>query len=511
MYITNMELIKQKLTAEGRLSTSDIIKQILKDEDANPAKRYMAVGKQYYDGAHDILQHDFRQSWVYDEVGTAAGIDRSGHLITNENNSNHHNVHNIYQQQVDQKTAYIVGKPPSVTVEGAEDHSELKSFEDAVTAVTSDEEFADTLNDYVTGASNKGVEWLHVYYDKAGMLQYVVTPAEEVIPFYDSVYQKELVELIRYYSVAVVADGKETLRKKIEWWTKENVTYYEESESGDYILDQARSLNPAAHWYKITSKDGLVTRREPHGWGRVPFIPLYNNGRHASDLTRIKGLQDAYNLISSASTNNQIDLVELYWIVQGYGGETVKAIQRKLQMNKAVSISDPQGKVSAEQVTLGVQDRLAWLDMLRSDMYSLGMAIDTTADKFATAPSGVALKFLYTPLDQKANMLVVKLKRALKEFMWFVAQDINLKQGTDYDSSLIRVDVNKTVITNDAETVTMIQQSQGIVPDTILLAKHPFVDDVNQALKDLEKQREEAAKRFLDGDVPPGDGEGEDE
>lgn len=59
MYITNMELIKQKLTAEGRLSTSDIIKQILKDEDANPAKRYMAVGKQYYDGAHDILQHDF--------------------------------------------------------------------------------------------------------------------------------------------------------------------------------------------------------------------------------------------------------------------------------------------------------------------------------------------------------------------------------------------------------------------------------------------------------------------
>ena len=181
-------------------------------------------------------------------------------------------------------------------MEGAEDHSELKSFEDAVTAVTSDEEFADTLNDYVTGASNKGVEWLHVYYDKAGMLQYVVTPAEEVIPFYDSVCQKELVELIRYYSVAVVADGKETLHKKVEWWTKDDVTYYEESESGEYILDLARSPNPSAHWYRITITNGLVTRREPHGWGRVPFIPLYNNGRHTSDLTRIKGLQDAYNL-----------------------------------------------------------------------------------------------------------------------------------------------------------------------------------------------------------------------
>lgn len=511
MYITNMELINRKLAAEGRLSTSDIIKQILKDDDANPAKQYMAVGKRYYDGGHDILQHDFQKSLVYDDAETASEINHSGHLIVNENNSDHHNVHNIYQQQVDQKTAYIVGKPPSVTVEGAEDHPELKAFEDAVTAVTSDEEFADTLNEYVVGASNKGVEWLHIYYDQTGNLRYVITPAEEIIPFYDSAYQKELVELIRYYSIAVIVNGKETLRKKIEWWTKENVTYYEESESGEYILDSARSPNPAAHWYRITTTNGLITRREPHGWGRVPFIPLYNNGRHMSDLTRIKALQDAYNLISSASTNNQIDLVELYWIVQGYGGETAKSIQRKLQMNKAVSISDPQGKVSAEQVTLGVQERLAWLDMLRSDMYSLGMAIDTTADKFATAPSGIALKFLYTPLDQKVNMLVIKLKRALKEFMWFVTQDINLKQGAEYDSALIRVDVNKTVITNDAETVTMIQQSQGIVPDTILLAKHPFVDDVNQALKDLEKQREEAAKRFLDSDVPPGDREGEDE
>lgn len=505
MYITNMEFIKQKLAVEGKLSTSDIIKQILKDDSENPAKQYMAVGKRYYDGEHDILRHDFRKSWVYDDVESASGMGRSGHLIVNENNSNHHNVHNIYQQQVDQKAAYIVGKPPSVTVEGAKDNAELKTFEDVITTTTSDEEFADVLNDYVVGASSKGVEWLHVYYDKEGNLRYVVTPAEEIIPFYDSTYQKELVELIRYYSVAVVADGKETLRKKVEWWTKENVTYYEESESGEYILDLARSPNPAAHWYRITTTNGLVTRREPHGWGRVPFIPLYNNGRHMSDLSRIKGLQDAYNIISSASTNNQIDLVELYWIVQGYGGETAKAIQRKLQMNKAVSISDPQGKVSAEQVTLGVQDRLAWLDMLRSDMYSLGMAIDTTADKFATAPSGVALKFLYMPLDQKANMLVIKLKRALKDFVWFITQDINLKQGTKYDSALVRVDVNKTAITNDAETVSMIQQSQGIVPDTILLAKHPFVDDVNQAMKDLKKQRKDAAKRFLDGDIPPED------
>lgn len=226
-------------------------------------------------------------------------------------------------------------------------------------------------------------------------------------------------------------------------------------------------------------------------------------------MQRIKGLQDAYNIISSASTNNQIDLVELYWIVQGYGGETAKAIQQKLQLNKAVSISDPQGKVTAEQVTLSVTERIAWLQMLRSDIYNLGMAIDTTAEHFANAPSGVSLKFLYTPLDLKANMLIGKLKLALKELFWFFTYDINLKNGTNYDSSLIRADVNKTIITNDLETVSMIQQSQGLVPDNLLLAKHPFVDDVNQALKDLEKQKQEATNRFLNSDIPPQDDEDE--
>ena len=61
-------------------------------------------------------------------------------------------------------------------------------------------------------------------------------------------------------------------------------------------------------------------------------------------------------------------------MIQGYGGETAKAIQQKLQINKAVSISDPSGKISAEQVTLNVTERLAWLDMLRRDIYHIGQA-----------------------------------------------------------------------------------------------------------------------------------------
>jgi len=502
LQITNMELIKQKLAIEGKLSISNIIKQILKDDMDNHAKKMMIVGERYYNGQHDILDHDFRASTVYEDDQTAYGTQ-----IVNENNSNHHNVHNIYQQQVDQKTAYIIGKPPSITVEGAEKDSKLKAFEDRITAVSSDEEFADKLNDYITSASNKGVEWLHFYYDKNSLLHYTITPAEGIIPYYDTDYQEELTELIRYYSIVVINNGNEELRKKVEWWTKQDVTYYEETEKGEYVLDITRRPNPHAHWYNITTVDGVEKSVEPQSWGRVPFIPLFNNSRHSSDLMRIKGLQDAYNLISSATTNNQIDLVELYWLVQGYGGETAKAIQRKLQINKAVNISDPSGKITAEQVTLSVSDRIAWLKLLRDDMFRIGLAVDIDDDKLGNAPSGVSIAFMYTPLDLKSNMLIIKLKKAMKGFFWFITQDINIKEGTDYDSSLVLFDVKKSRITNEQETIQMIRDSQGLVPDTILLAKHPLVDDVNQAIADLKAQKKERAKMFLDDDTPPGDDE----
>ncbi len=500
MYITELNLLKEKLSSEGKLGTGDILRRIIEDDTMNPKKAFMLTGERYYDGDHDILRHDFRRSTIYEDDANGNPVGRE---FENENNSNHHNVHNFHQQHVDQKVAYVSGRPPSVTVEGAEEDGRLKAFEDLVTAVTSDEEFTDTLSDLETGASNKGVEWLHVYYDFNGRFRYVIVPAEGCIPLYDTQYQKELVEMIRYYEMAVVRPGGDVIRKHIEWWTPTDVSHYSEDENGDYIFESR-----LPHWFGVTSIDDREVRREEHGWGKVPFIPLCNNSRQMSDLSRNKGLIDAYNLLSSACTNNQIDLVELYFMIQGYGGETAKAIQSKLKINKAVSVSDPNGKIQAQQVTLDVADRLEWLKMLRRDIYQLGMAIDTDDETFGSSTSGVALKFKYTQLDMKADKMIVKLKKAMKEIFWFLTEDINRKNNTDFDFRLIRFDVNKSMITNDLEAVQIITQSQGLVPDTLLLAKHPYVDDVNQAIRELKKQKQEEADTF-DGKTGGGDGDGD--
>ena len=523
MYISDLDLIKAKLTIEGKLNQSEIIKLILRDWSVDEKQKFMAVGERYYAGRHDILNHDFRQSIVYDKVSTEDSDDGKEHeiaqTITNSNNSNMHNIHPFFRLLVDQKVGYIVGKPPTVSVE------DDKAFETVITNITTDEEFPDMLADWVREASKKGVGWVHPYYDPDGSLHYIVVPANEVIAFYDSEHQRTLEDVVRFYTFSVASSGQTVQRYKVEWWTGHDVTYYIQDEHGNYMLDPAYPINPAPHWWNVTTVDGAETSREAHSWGRVPWVPLYNNSEASSDLggqdengqpCGIKSLIDAYDMISSATTNDQIDLVALYWVVKGFGGETAREIVKRLQMNRVVNVSggEPGDGVTAQQVTLSVEERCKWLDMLRHDIYHFGMGIDTSDEQLGNNPSGVALKFKYTQLDLKANPLILKLKKALKDLFWFLTGDMNRRQGTQYDSSQIVVTINKTMITNDAETVNMIMQSRGLVPDKMLLAYHPFVDDAEQAEKELEEQQveqdERRSKMFGNNDVPPGGDKGDD-
>ena len=53
-----------------------------------------------------------------------------------------------------------------------------------------DETFDEMLQRLVKGASNKGCEALHFYYDSDGKINYCIVPAEELILVYDTEYQK---------------------------------------------------------------------------------------------------------------------------------------------------------------------------------------------------------------------------------------------------------------------------------------------------------------------------------
>lgn len=485
MYLSEMELLKARLSAMGKLNESRILEEILLSDAASEEKKKMREGERYFRCEHDILREDFRRKPVSESPEGEGEVIRN---FYNPNRSNHHCINPFHHTLVVQKAAYLVGREPTITVKDAGFAKELEEF--------CDEEMNRTLYQWVVGAANKGVEYLHVYYDEEGELRYCIVPAEEMIVFYDEAHQKEMVEAIRYYSITVLENGKERIQRKVEWWTKEDVTYYTENDKGVFLRE--RNL---PHWQVSRTEGEEETVCVAHSWGRVPFIPLCNNSRQMTDLELVKGLIDAYDYISSEGTNNLLDLVDLYWVIQGYGGETAGAIAKKLQINKAVQISDTSGRVEAKQVNLPVEGRLSWLKALRKDIFHFGMGVDTDSENWGKAPSGVALQFQYAMFYLKINEIVPEIRRAVKEFLRFAAEDWNRRDQGKRNWKEIHVLLNTSGITDDLETVQMIRESEGLVSEKTLLGRHPFVEDVNREMIQLEEERKEKKydRRDVDG------------
>ena len=130
-----------------------------------------------------------------------------------------------------------------------------------------------------------------------------------------------------------------------------------------------------------------------------------------------------------------------------------------------------------------------WMQMLRKDIFHFGMGVDTDSDDWGRAASGVALKFQYAMFYLKINGIVPEIKRAVKEFFRFAVEDRNREQGTDWNWKDILVTLNTNGITDDLETMQIIQASKGIVSEKTLLGKHPFVEDVNSEMEQLKRER----------------------
>ncbi|MCI1930277.1 MAG: phage portal protein [Clostridia bacterium] len=478
MFLTETDLINAKITADRKINESDILKYIINEDENSDKKRKMIEGERYYTYDHDICKKDFRQSRISESVTDDNG-DESEKItnFTNPNRSNHHNVNAFHRILVDQKVGYIIGRKPVIRVNF--DKEKDSKFEKAVDKFTS-EDFNEVLQNLLTGASNKGYEALHVYYDKNGELKFCIVPAEEIIPIYDSRFETDLEQLIRYYDTIVIRNGHKYIRKRVEWWTKENVTYYVEDDNHNFIYDESVDKNPCPHWWNVSLEDGFEKKRSENNWNKVPFIILKNNSRATTDLEAVKGLIDAYDLLSSEATNNLLDLVELYWVIQGYGGETAGAIAKKLQINKAVNISDSSGNVEAKQTDISMEGRLNYMKMLRKDIFQFGQGVDTDVDRLGSSTSGVTLKFQYTLLELKAAGISVQLKKCINELLWYMIEDYNRKHKTNYSTDMINVCLRRNAITNDYETVQMIQMSEGLISDETLISNHPFVDEISK-------------------------------
>ena len=59
----------------------------------------------------------------------------------------------------------------------------------------------------------------------------------------------------------------------------------------------------------------------------------------------------------------------------------------------------------------------------------------------------------------------------------------------NYENEHVDLIFNRDVQINESETIINIQNSKGIISDKTLIANHPWINDVEQELEQIEKER----------------------
>lgn len=352
---------------------------------------------------------------------------------------------NFHANMVDQKVGYMVGNPII-----------FKHEDDKVTDLISQNlgaDFEDDINDILTAASNKGLEWLQVYIDEEGEFKFIDIPAEQIVPIYKDRKEKVLQAVIRTY----ILDGQE----KVEYWTETEVQYYE-YHAGKLVLDYSIGEPIQSHF-------------NGGSWGKVPFIAFKNNSECIGDIWAYKSIIDAVNKRISDLQNTFDESTELIYVLKGYNGEKLDEFTRHLRYYKAINVDASEGGgVDTITIDVPVTSSLDYLQQMREYIIEFGQGVDFTQDKFGNSPSGISLKFLYGNLDLKVKKLARKTEVALRELLWFLFEyseiDGDLAKEVD-----IAFDYNRMM--NEVEQVDIAMKSQTMLSQDTILAHHPWVTD----------------------------------
>lgn len=454
------------------MTVEEILYNEIKEFQASDRRAWMVIGDRYYRCENDILN---RRIVRHTESGD----------IEDRSKANNRLAHGFVKNLVDEKIGYLLTKDYALKCDNEEYIQKVKEV--------LGEYFQYTLTRLGYEASNKGIAWLQVYINEQGKFGTMIIPAEQCVPLWKDNTHTELDGMIRMY-VQTVYEGKEKKKiTRVEYYTPQEIYYY--VLDGDHLIPdiEQHEGGPILHYKK---------GEEGRSWGKVPFIAWKNNHLEYPDIRFVKSLVDAYDKARSDIANFIEETKNLIYVLKGYGGENLSEFMSDLNYYRAIKIDDPEhGGVDTLTPKIDIQAAKEHCEQLKRDINEFGQGVPKDLDKYGNSPSGTALKFLYAGLDLKCNHFEVEFKQAFNQLLYFVNIYLAENGQGNYEDENIELIFNRDIQINETETINNIVNSKGIVSDKTLVANHPWVSDVEEELKQIEKERKsEEPPMFEAGD-----------
>lgn len=423
--------------------------------------RRASEARRYYENETDILLPE----------GSKAKSEKEEMPLRNADNRIPFNFHGLL---VNQKAAYMFSAPPLFDLGAPDANKKLSSF--------LGDDYPKVCKDLCAEASNCGVGWIHLWMDEKGRWEYAVVPAEQIIPVWSSGLKKTLAGAFRCYDQIDEIDGE--TYTVYEYWTDKECAAYR-LKAGDRL--------EALQEHRMFLAQGMV---EPsatyrHKIGEVPFFPFFNNNINTNDLKNIKPLIDTYCKVFSGFVNDLEDIQEVIFVLTNYGGEDLGQFMRELKNYKAIQIENEgegdRSGVSTLTIELPVEAREKLLAVTRKCIFEQGMGIDPDPQNFGNS-SGVALKFLYSLIEQKAGLQQTEFTLSLARFIRCACRVL----GIPIKDDAILQTWTRTSVQNDLELSQIAAQSKSIISDETIRKNHPWVENPEDEAAAMKAQEREA-------------------
>lgn len=426
------------------------------------------VAERYYAVQNDIMFRPAKHKEHYDETG--AVVDDANPIRKADNRI----PFSFYRLLVDQKASYMFTTPPLFDVGN-----------DAANKCVTDglgDAYARNCKTLCVNASNAGVAWLHYWHDDKDGFQYAIVPSFQIIPVWSTKLDKKLLAVLRVYK-DYDENGDEW--DVYEYWTDTECSAFRKRTDSSFDGLVTAPMFTDFYLAGLTNNENVL----PHDYGRVPFIPFFNNNSGSRDLDVVKNLIDAYDKAFSGFVDDLEDIQEVIFVLTNYGGQDMQQFLSDLKYYKAISLDstgdgDKSG-VSTLSIEVPVEARDKLLEITRKAIFDMGQGVDPQQQGL-DATSGEAMKFLYALLELKAGLMETEFRLGFAELVRAILHDA----GQSADA--ITQTWTRTSIRNDAELADMCSKSVGIVSKKTILKNHPFVENAEAEEKQLEKEQKEA-------------------
>lgn len=389
---------------------------------------------------------------------------------------------NFHRLLVDQKASYIFTSPPLFDVSN-----------DKVNTLISDtlgDKFEKICIRLCAMAANTGVAWIYYWSDTEGF-KYTIVDSKQITPIFDTTIDDKLIAVLRSYEEL---DDNGKAYCVYEYYTSDMIYSYKIEDGDIDTLHEYECYN----CYDVDMQQSAFVSSVPNPFGRIPFIPFYNNSEHTRDLDSNKDQIDTYDKVYSGFLNDLEDIQEVIFILSGYESEDLSKFLSELKMYKTVKLGtdeeDGQSKGDLQTLTIDipVEARKIMLEMTRKSIFEQGMGIDPDPQNFGNS-SGAALGYLYSLLELKAGATEVEFKSGFSELVRAICNYYGVSVNKVIQTW------TRTKVRTDSELCEIAKNSVGIISNRTIVANHPWVENTERELQRIkEEELEEVNKDEAD-------------